>query len=299
MARCLVLALADPALADRLPACDLTGETRDDLVPEFLTALGTAADLASVARIMRLAERTGIVMPQAEVASAAAGCGPDQADPPTTQECAALLDRCGPALTRHPVLCELLSRAFTALAATQEEELTAARTVRLAERIRDLPPGPGRAARMRADASAVLAHADAVRARDPVRAARYVTELGALSTRASGPLIDKIFAATARSLARREPAFRASLLAAAGPARDRLAAGWLGGRLDRQARGELFSVALRVRGLGVAVPPLEAWARKLAGRRLTYLQLDSFLRDDRELRDALRELRSGDPGPED
>jgi hypothetical protein len=220
-------------------------------------------------------------------------------DPPSAQECAALLDRAGTALTRHPVLCELLSRALTALAETREEELTAAPTVRLAERIRDLPPGPGRAARMRADASAVLACADAVRARDPVRAARYVTELGALSARTSGPLIDKVFAVTARNLAQRGPAFRASLLAAAGPARDRLVAGWLGGRLDRQARGELISVTLRMRGLGITVPALEAWARELAGRRLSYLQLDSFLRDDRELRDALRELRSGDPGSED
>jgi hypothetical protein len=238
------------------------------------------------------------VVPQAEVASAAAGCAPDAAEPPTAEECAALLDHCGAALTRHPALCELLSRAFMALATTRERELTSARTVRLAERVRDLPPGPGRAARMRADASAVLAHADALRARDPVRAARYVTELGALSTRASDPLIDQIFAAGARRLAAREPSFRASLLAAAGPVRDRLAAGWLDGRLDRQARGELVSVALRVRRLGVAVPALDTWARDLAGRRLSYLQLDSFLRDDPELRAALRELRSGDPGPE-
>jgi hypothetical protein len=59
------------------------------------------------------------------------------------------------------------------------------------------------------------------------------------------------------------------------------------------------SVALRVRRLGVAVPALDAWAREQAGRRLGYLQLDSFLRDEPELRAALRELRSGDPGPED
>ncbi|MCW2885513.1 MAG: hypothetical protein JWL58_2375 [Streptosporangiaceae bacterium] len=297
-ARCLVLALADPALAGRLPTGELTAETRKALVPEFVTALTTAAGLGTVAHIMRLAEQAGVVVPQAEVASAAAGCAPDAAEPPTAEECAALLDHCGAALTRHPALCELLSRAFMALATTRERELTSARTVRLAERVRDLPPGPGRAARMRADASAVLAHADAVRARDPVRAARYVTELGALSTRASDPLIDQIFAAGARRLAAREPSFRASLLAAAGPVRDRLAAGWLDGRLDRQARGELVSVALRVRRLGVAVPALDTWARDLAGRRLSYLQLDSFLRDDPELRAALRELRSGDPGPE-
>jgi hypothetical protein len=299
MARCLVLALGDPALADRLPPCDLTAETRNGLVPEVLAALGSATDLTTIARIMRLAERAGVVVPQAEVASAAAGSAPDGADPLTAEECAALLDDCGPTLTRHPTLCELLSQAFIALAATRAEELTAARTVRLAERVRDLPPGPGRAARMRADASAVLAHAEAARARDPARAAGFVTELGALSARASGPLIEKIFAVIAQSLAQREPGFRATLLAAAAePARDRLVAGWLGGRLNRQARGELFSVALRMRRRGVPVPTLDAWALELAGRRLTYLQLDSFLRDDPELRTVLRELRSGGPGPE-
>lgn len=192
--------------------------------------------------------------------------------PPTVAELSAMADLFAGPLGAD--LDDLPGRTFTRLTG---DELSAPETLRLAERIRNLAVPASKALRA---ANTVLACADAVRATSPAQAAVPLEQV-------TGPLFDTL----ARTLAGREPRFRAALLAAAGPERHRLAQAWLAGELPRSARNELVAVALRVRRLGSDVPTLDAWTRGLAAKRLTFTQLDLYLKGEPRLRAALRELR--------
>ena len=67
---CVTLALADPALVDRLPAFQL----RDGLPARFRTAVAGASGLDALAAIVRLADQVGGRIENEEVIAAAAAC---------------------------------------------------------------------------------------------------------------------------------------------------------------------------------------------------------------------------------
>ncbi|TQM68491.1 hypothetical protein FHX41_2137 [Actinomadura hallensis] len=224
------------------------------------------------------------------------------AEPPSADECAALLDAHGGAMARHAPLAALPSRTFTRLAFPGGDGLADPAALRLAGRVRDVLPG-GRAGR---DAALVQAYGKAITA-GPARAARALAEI-ADADGATPQLAGEAFVGAARRLARRPPAFRAELLAALPPpARARLGERWTaelpararsgraplrGGEMEQ--RNDLVEVVLRLRTRGASEPALEAWARAAAGRWLAGRQLDTRLARSPRLRAALRALLAGD-----
>ncbi|MFV2215769.1 hypothetical protein ACFHW2_36735 [Actinomadura sp. LOL_016] len=221
------------------------------------------------------------------------------ASPPSVAECTELLDAHGAAMGAYAALAALPCRTFGRLA---EDAFTDAGVLRLAARTEAVLPG-GAAAR---DAAVVRAHADAVTADRPGRAAKALAALAGAG--AAGRLADAAFGGAARRLCRRPPEFRAALLAALDEGvRARLGECWTDGLAARaragraplrgaeiEQRNELVEVVLRLRGSDVREPGLEAWARTCfsgqAGRWLAGRQLDAYLDRAPELRPVLRDL---------
>ncbi|GAA1557759.1 hypothetical protein GCM10009678_45940 [Actinomadura kijaniata] len=209
--------------------------------------------------------------------------------PPSPGECLELMEDHVDRFRGHPALAVLPSRAFTRLAVPEGERLTGADALRLAERVRALLPD-GTAAR---DADVVRACAALARAEAPEDAARALGAI-AFTAGASRRLRDEAFAGAARRLARRDPGFRAEVLAAASErVRTRLAERWAAGPPDRAGRVELLEVVLRLRGHGVADAALDAWARAAVGRRFGGRRLEHRFSGDPGLRAALRDLMDG------
>ncbi|MFI0407460.1 hypothetical protein [Actinomadura sp. 3N508] len=222
--------------------------------------------------------------------------------PPSTGECAALLDAHGKAMADRPALAGLPSRTFTRLAFPGGERLAEPAALRLAERVRELMPD-GRSGR---DAALVQAYGKAITA-GPARAARALADITAADG-ATSQLAGEAFAGAARRLAQRPPAFRAELLAElSGTARARVGAQWTAELPSRaragraplrgaeiEQRNELVEVVLRLKAGGRSDPALEAWARAAAGRWLAAKQLDSHLARSPRLRTALRDLLAED-----
>ncbi|MGI5163469.1 hypothetical protein ACQEU3_03845 [Spirillospora sp. CA-253888] len=215
------------------------------------------------------------------------------AAPPGAAECLSLLDAHADRLAEHPALAALPSRAFGWLRA---DALTEPSTLRLAARVQALlPDGP--AAR---DAAVVRAYSDALAADEPEHVARAIATIcdGGAAT-----LAEEALDGAARRLARRSPAFRAAVLAAApAPVRARLGACWTADlhdrphRADHGRRHELVEVVLRLRRRGVAEPGLDAWARAAATRRFAARRLEAHLSGEPGLRAELRDLLDQDPG---
>ncbi|WP_433336992.1 hypothetical protein [Spirillospora sp. CA-294931] len=284
----VVPALTDAsALTDA--ACDVLAEHAGRLEPAVAVAV-----LASTGRRDR-GRRLAVT---AELL-ARGGPGTDRAldevwkAAPTAAECLELIDAHAAALPSRPALLAQPPRAF-ALAPDAPE------TLRLAARVLRKLPETGAAL----DAAAVRALHDAVAAEKPGIAAK------ALETIARGRterLVDRAFDHVAARLSRRDPRFRAALLAAASTAvRARLGGLWtaaLPGRAragrsslrgaEVAQRNELVEVVLRLRVLGVTEPALETWARAAAGRWISARQLDSHLSGEPELRAALKDLLAG------
>ncbi|MGK5558244.1 hypothetical protein ACSNOI_42265 [Actinomadura kijaniata] len=209
--------------------------------------------------------------------------------PPSPGECLELMEDHVGRFREHPALAVLPSRAFTRLAVPEGERLTGADALRLAERVRALLPD-GTAAR---DADVVRACAALARAGTPEDAARALGAI-AFTAGASRRLRDEAFAGAARRLARRDPGFRAEVLATASErVRTRLAERWAAGPPDRAGRVELLEVVLRLRGHGVADAALDAWARAAVGRRFAGRRLEHRFSGDPGLRAALRDLMDG------
>ncbi|MFI6522881.1 hypothetical protein ACIBF1_45515 [Spirillospora sp. NPDC050679] len=215
------------------------------------------------------------------------------AAPPGAAECLRLLDAHADRLAEHPALAALPSRAFGWLRA---DALTEPSTLQLAARVQALLPG-GPAAR---DAAVVRAYSDALTADEPEHVARAIATIcdGGAAT-----LAEEALGGAARRLARRTPAFRAAVLAAApAPVRARLGACWTADlperphRADHGRRHELVEVVLRLRRRGVAEPGLDAWARAAAARRFAARRLEAHLSGEPGLRAELRDLLDQDPG---
>ncbi|MFC9975924.1 hypothetical protein ACFVH6_34045 [Spirillospora sp. NPDC127200] len=215
------------------------------------------------------------------------------AAPPGAAECLRLLDAHADRLAEHPALAALPSRAFGWLRA---DALTEPSTLQLAARVQALlPDGP--AAR---DAAVVRAYSDALAADEPEHVARAIATIcdGGAAT-----LAEEALDGAARRLARRTPAFRAAVLAAApAPVRARLGACWTADlpdrphRADHGRRHELVEVVLRLRRRGVAEPGLDAWARAAATRRFAARRLEAHLSAEPGLRAELRDLLDQAPG---
>ncbi|MCP2336410.1 GAP1-N2 domain-containing protein [Actinomadura rupiterrae] len=209
-------------------------------------------------------------------------------EPPDPVVCLELLAAFPDACAEHPALGVLPSRTFVKVAAGYGG-LAEASTLRLAERVRTVLPGGA----ADADAAIVRAHADAVTAEKPAAAARALDALPR-----AGRLAARAFDSAAERLERRDPAFRAELLAAASPtARARLGVCWTGGPGARRRRGgdgerrdELVEVALRLRARGVREPALEEWVRGAASGFLAARHLESRFGSEPELRGALKAL---------
>ncbi|MFC4909814.1 hypothetical protein [Actinomadura gamaensis] len=209
-------------------------------------------------------------------------------EPPDPVVCLELLAAYPDACAEHPALGVLPSRTFVKVA-NGYGGLAEASTLRLAERVRTVLPGGA----ADADAAVVRAHADAVTADEPADAARALDGLPR-----AGRLAARAFESAAERLERRDPVFRAELLAAASPtARARLGVQWTGGPGGRRRRGgdgdrrdELIEVALRLRARGVREPALEEWARGAVSRFLAARHLESRFASDPALRAALKAL---------
>ncbi|MXQ67375.1 hypothetical protein [Actinomadura rayongensis] len=214
---------------------------------------------------------------------------------PQPGECLELLESHAAAFGERPVLAELPSRTFARALGDAD---IGVEVLRLAARVRSAPPGPD----ADRDAAAVQACATAIGAERPDAAAEA---LAALADRGAGPLAEPAFGVAAGRLARRDPVFRAALLAAA-PARlrARLGARWTGalpGRGgDPAVRHELIETVLRMRALGAADPALETWARTAVTRWFAGRRLEAHFGGDPALRSALRDLaaeaRTGNRG---
>lgn len=209
---------------------------------------------------------------------------------PSVPECGALLDAYASEVGRFPALAAVPSRTFAGADDLEDPAL-----VRVALRVLDAFSDRDRAA---LDAAVVRACAEAIGAERPEPAARALRTIDMATVR----LAKDAFPSAAHRLARRDPRFRAALLATATPSvRSRLVGCWVehGGRgrwgrggMPTAQRNELVEVALRLRRLGVTEPDLDAWARGVAAKRIASRQLDTHLRDDRELRAALKDLRA-------
>ncbi|KAB2345078.1 GAP1-N2 domain-containing protein [Actinomadura rudentiformis] len=222
------------------------------------------------------------------------------ARPPTVAECLELLEAHSGAMLEHPALSVLPSRTFARSATSGDAAaLAEAATLRLAARTRTLLPGTG----AERDGAAVQAYADAVTAERPERAAAAFGSM--IGAGASPRLAEAAFDGAARRVARRDPRFRAALLAAAsGTVRARLAAAWTADPVssrralarpslrsaENARRNELVEIVLRLRMRGITEPSLEAWARTALSRFLPSRQLEAHFSGDRELRGALRDL---------
>ncbi|MBC6459711.1 hypothetical protein [Actinomadura sp. HBU206391] len=283
----------DPASApvpDPAPASAPAGAPAGTPSPSSLPGAVALHVLRSVGRRRkdRRVEVTRVLIGLAEPASAVEDVlRAVWAEPPTAREGRAIVGSLGAALPRFACLYELPARVFTRLAETGDE-LDAPDTLELARRTREVLPADDRAA---AAAAAVQAYAVAVRADEAAEAARGVAGIVALAE-ASGPLTDGVVRCAAQRLALRAPEFRTAVLAnATATARDRLVAEWTGGKHSKAARNELMEVAIRLRRLGISDEALEEWAAGQAAGRLSYLQLDTCFRHDRDLRAGLKDLR--------
>ncbi|REE94982.1 hypothetical protein [Thermomonospora umbrina] len=396
-ARCVILALEDPALGSRLPARLLPAKALDRLAPLVAAAFRRAASLTEVGRLTALASRAGIALPAGDVRAAAARCArrgagdlraalaaapaawrerlvegavaglagadpreraglltdetcdllhsrdwsaapgvglpvlasvgrrhrdrrvdvtgallrldgpaPDEVDdvlrevwavPASAEECGALLDAFAEEVPRRPALARLPSRTFRQAALDGDEALEDAVLLRVAGRVLAHFAEGARAER---DASVLVAHAKVVGALRPEEAAAGLDTIQGAADGATEELFETAFGGAARRLARRDPGFRAAVLAAVSPpVRARLVERWTAsqgrgpwGRPGSGAgrRNELVEVALRLRLEGVREPRLEAWARATAGGWMASRRLDAYLRDEPRLRAALRDL---------
>ncbi|GAA2106601.1 hypothetical protein [Actinomadura alba] len=157
-ARCVVLALRDPALRSRLPDLTLPEPARDRLTPIVEEALLTAPDLTEVALIAGLLERVGADVPGPGVEAAAVGC----ARRGTADLTAAV--RLVPMAVREP----LIAGALAGLAATDESTRAAVLTDAACDLLyARKAPRPARAPVADADTTPD-AHTDAAPAADPV-----------------------------------------------------------------------------------------------------------------------------------
>ncbi|WP_019634286.1 hypothetical protein [Actinomadura atramentaria] len=271
-------------LGDR--ACDLLYAALDPADAERWAAVPAAA-LAVLGSVGRRRPRHRVAATAALLA--VEGCDAVLADvwaaPPEAAECLALLTDHAAAFAERPALAALPSRAFARAVGDADLGVD---VLRLAARVRSVLPG-GDADR---DAAAVGECAAAVGAE---RADRAAAALAALTARDAGPLGEPAFGVASGRLGRRDPEFRAALLAAA-PARlrARLGARWAGSLParggDAAARAELVEVVLRLRRGGAAEPGLEAWARSAVNGWFAGRRLEARFAGDPALRAALRDL---------
>jgi GTPase-associated protein 1 len=224
--------------------------------------------------------------------------------PATVDECRVLIEAFAETVPRYRVLALLPTRAFLeAIRDRRAGVLEDLALLQLARQAREALPEGEQAER---DASVLLAYAEAAVAVHAEPAARALRALDAAAHGATAELLDAAYADAAQRFARRDPRFRAELLAAAPDrVRARLAAQWVGDgrayrglRLRRSGavlttRNELVEVTLRLRLLGVREPRLESWVRGVAAGRGAARQLELHLREDRELRAALADVVAG------
>ncbi|SEG04795.1 hypothetical protein SAMN04489712_10323 [Thermomonospora echinospora] len=222
--------------------------------------------------------------------------------PAAAQECGALLDAYEELVPRYPALAALPSRTFRQAALDGDTALEDPVLLRVAGQVLAAFPEGERAER---DASVLIAYAKTVGAVKAEAAAAGLDAVHAAAGRATAELCEAVFAGAARRLARRDPGFRAAVLAGVSASvRTRLAGRWMEPRgrglwgrsgFGAAQRNELVEVALRLRLAGASEPRLEAWARAAAGRWRAARQLETYLRDEPGLREELRRLVSDAP----
>ncbi|GAA1515490.1 hypothetical protein GCM10009677_55860 [Sphaerisporangium rubeum] len=206
--------------------------------------------------------------------------------PPELGECAALVQRLGPGVSSSPCLSDLPARAYLAHGMAGPE------VVRLAGAVQAHVPGyPA------ADAETVLLAAAAGDAADPPAAAALLMRLDDVAAEAHQDLVQEAVAVAVRSLAGRDPRFRAGLVTALpGSLRPLVARVWLEGRLSRDEQADLAETAVRLHHAGVTVPSLESFARSRLSSRSVANAVESRLRREDALAPSLRELSRGRRG---
>ena len=195
-------------------------------------------------------------------------------DPPTPDDCARLIGRLGPAMTRFATLRRLPRRVF------ETAPLDAEQTVRLAELVRDRLPELAGPARI------VLGHAEALRAEHEHDVARLLGRMDA-----DDPLTGRVCASVADALATRSARSRAEILTAASDTvRTGMTGRWLAAGTDRTARIDLAEIEVRLDRARTPVSRLTEWGDGLG--RFARRHVESGLTDrDPKLASAWRALR--------
>jgi len=203
-------------------------------------------------------------------------------EPPTPDECAALVERLGTRMSDSGTLSDLPARVYLTAEPDRPE------AARLARLVADHVPGYAAC-----DAEAVLLVARLAEAHHPEHAAAHLDRLTALIPEVNPALHAATRRAAAHALSRRLPAFRGSVVAAAAEQTARwLVAEWLARRrMSRDEQLALIEIAIRLRRSGRIVPALDDWARDRATGWSLFAWADFRFRHDTELAAGLRELR--------